>query len=126
MIDVGSADGFPEGSVEIVRVESHEIGIVRTNGVFYAIRNICPHQFGPVCEGLLRPLLVGADGRAGDLRCDRGRPVITCPWHGWEFFVDSGSAVWNEDYRVRTYPVTVVDGRVYVSLSPARASTAAA
>jgi nitrite reductase/ring-hydroxylating ferredoxin subunit len=117
MIEVGTEDSFPEGAVTIVEIDSREIGIIRMNGAFYALRNVCPHQFGPVCSGMLRPLLVGSESRAGELSCDHSRPVITCPWHGWEFFVDSGSAVWDENYKVRTYPVTVQDGRVYVTIS---------
>ena len=85
------------------------------NGSFYAIRNICPHQFGPVCNGTLRPLLVASGTGPRDLACDSSRPVITCPWHGWEFYVDSGRAVWSPGYRVRTYDVQVSDGRVYVN-----------
>jgi nitrite reductase/ring-hydroxylating ferredoxin subunit len=115
MIDVGSEESFADGAVKLVRVGAQEVGVVRWNGSFYAIRNICPHQFGPVCNGTLRPLLVASGTGPRDLACDSSRPVITCPWHGWEFYVDSGRAVWSPGYRVRTYDVQVSDGRVYVN-----------
>ena len=41
-------------------------------------------------------------------------PVIACPWHGWEFDVESGEAVWNPSQRIRTYPVDIAGGRVLV------------
>jgi nitrite reductase/ring-hydroxylating ferredoxin subunit len=121
MIDVGSEDSFDDGVVKLARVGAHEVGVVRWDGRFYAIRNICPHQFGPVCNGHVRPLLVASGTGPRDLSCDASRPVITCPWHGWEFYVDSGSAVWNPGYRVRTYGVQVSGGRVYVNASVDRA-----
>ena len=120
MIDVGSEDSFADGAVKLVRVGAQEVGVVRWNGSFYAIRNICPHQFGPVCAGTVRPLLVASGTGPRDLSCDESRPVITCPWHGWEFYVDSGSAVWNPGYRVRTYGVEVSEGRVYVNAPAGR------
>ncbi len=43
--------------------------------------------------------------------------VIRCPWHGWEFELATGRAMFNPDgMKVRTYPVRVVDDRVVVEL----------
>jgi 3-phenylpropionate/trans-cinnamate dioxygenase ferredoxin subunit len=120
MIDVGSEDSFTEGAVKLVKVGTHEVGVVRLKGKFYAIRNVCPHQLGPVCNGLLRPLLVASGQLAGDLSCDSERSVLTCPWHGWEFYVESGTAVWNDDYKLRTYPVSVENGRILVTAAGPR------
>jgi nitrite reductase/ring-hydroxylating ferredoxin subunit len=63
---------------------------------------------------------MAADGRPGTLALDDSKPVIACAWHGWEFDVRTGRAVWGKpSFRVRTYPVRVETGRVRVDLSTA-------
>jgi nitrite reductase (NADH) small subunit len=47
-------------------------------------------------------------------------PVIACPWHGWEFDVRTGVSLWDDHYRVRTYPAHVSNGRVLVDLRVTR------
>jgi len=42
------------------------------------------------------------------------RAVLHCPWHGWEFDVDSGYCLDDERMRVAVYPVRVEDGLVLV------------
>lgn len=37
---------------------------------------------------------------------------IICPWHHWAFDVNSGACPDADVYKVRTYEVRVVDGRV--------------
>src|SRR3982074_1043425 len=44
-----------EGGVRIVRADQVEIGVIRHSGKYYAYRNLCPHQGGPACEGLMMP-----------------------------------------------------------------------
>ena len=50
---VGRADEIPPGGRKIVRVAGRSIGVFNVNGQFYAIRNRCPHQGAPLCEGKL-------------------------------------------------------------------------
>ena len=88
--------------------------MIRWADKLYAVRNVCPHQSGPVCQGQLLPLLTAAEPGVTSLDRDAGQPVLACPWHGWEFGLDSGSAVWNARYRLRTYAIEVRDGRVLV------------
>jgi nitrite reductase/ring-hydroxylating ferredoxin subunit len=53
---------------------------------------------------------------AGVLEYDSDRLVLSCPWHGWEFDVETGRAIWDESYRAKTYATTVRDGRVLVEI----------
>ena len=58
---------------------------------------------------------------------DDTRPVLSCPWHGWQFDVATGKAVTNQRLRARTYavepksvPTYLVETdneRVYIDLS---------
>jgi nitrite reductase/ring-hydroxylating ferredoxin subunit len=57
---------------------------------------------------------------------DATRPVLSCPWHGWQFDVATGKAVTSLRLRARTYvverksvPTYLVetdDERVYIDL----------
>lgn len=113
-VDVGSVEDFGEGRPRIVEVGGREIGVVRWREELFALRNICPHQYGPMCRGHTMPLLTG-DADEGTIAADEDRPVVVCPWHGWEFDARTGRAAWGPStYRIKTYPVVVEDGRVLV------------
>ena len=91
MIDVGAVGDFPDRSVTLVRAGSREIGIVRWDDEVYAVSNICAHQRGPLCRGTLGARLTAA--APGELELDEETPVLACPWHGWEFDVRTGRAL---------------------------------
>lgn len=113
--DVGAADEFPENGVRLVEVEGRKIGVVRWSGGWYALRNLCPHQSGPLCAGPLGPKLVS--GTVGTVDLDPSVPVLVCPWHHWEFDARTGRALTSPDYRVATYTVEIEGGRVLVKLT---------
>jgi nitrite reductase/ring-hydroxylating ferredoxin subunit len=116
--DVGADDDFLEGRVRVVEAGGWEVGIVRWQGRFYAVRNVCPHEAGPVCRGLVKPHLVSGGG-PGLMGVDDDVPVLACPWHGWEFDVRDGRCLSGDERGVRTYPVSRENGRVLVDV-PAR------
>lgn len=115
--DVGAADGFRDGEMRVVRAGRIEVGVARLGRTFYALHNRCPHAGGPLCLGRLAPHVKAPIGAAGTIDLDRMRPVISCPWHGWEYDVATGRALMDPKLRVRTYPVVVEEGRVYVDTS---------
>jgi nitrite reductase/ring-hydroxylating ferredoxin subunit len=112
--DVGPVEAFPEGEVRVVSAGRREVGVTCWLGQLYAMRNVCPHQRGPVCRGWLTPRLTATAPGTMELRDEA--PVIACPWHGWEFDLRSGRALSDERYALRTYPVRVENGRVLVEL----------
>jgi nitrite reductase/ring-hydroxylating ferredoxin subunit len=114
-IDVGALEEFEDGSFRVLEAGGRQIGVVRYGDQLYALRNICPHQSAPVCAGRVLSSIPMGD-RVGVLEAGDGVPVVACPWHGWEFFVDTGQSVWDPKYRVRSYKVTVEDGRVLLEL----------
>jgi nitrite reductase/ring-hydroxylating ferredoxin subunit len=119
MIDVGPLAAFPERAIRIVAVDGVEVGVVRWDGEVFALRNVCPHEGAPVCRGRLGPQIV-AGGAPGQLAVDQTRPVLACCWHGWEFDVRTGRAVWGKPgYTVRTYPVEVVGDRICIDIDAA-------
>jgi nitrite reductase/ring-hydroxylating ferredoxin subunit len=42
---------LPPGAHTIVRVGRAEIGVFNVGGRFFALPNVCAHQFGPLCAG---------------------------------------------------------------------------
>ena len=47
-----------EGGVRVIQAGEVEIGVIRHGGKYYAYRNHCPHQGGPVCEGVRMPAVL--------------------------------------------------------------------
>jgi nitrite reductase (NADH) small subunit len=113
--DLGRPEDFAEDSTRILEVGGWDVGVVRWKGSIYALRNVCPHQAGPVCAGLVRPHLVSGGG-PGQMGVDEEVPILACPWHGWEFDVRTGECVSGDFRSVRTYPVRTEHGRVLVDL----------
>ena len=106
---VARADEIEEGGRMIVEVDGREIGIFRVDGKLYALRNHCPHRGGPLCTGEMLGFVESE--RPGDLRLDRSRAMLTCPWHGWEFDITTGQSYWNpRRSRARRFPVEQAAG----------------
>jgi nitrite reductase/ring-hydroxylating ferredoxin subunit len=117
--DIGRPEDFVDGTVRIVDVGGREVGVVRWGEEFFAVRNVCPHQAGPVCAGLVRPNIVSG-GRPGELAVDLAVPILACPWHGWEFDVRSGKSISGATQTVRTYAISVEGGRLTVDVPAGR------
>ena len=67
LILLGTFTDLPEGRARTVHVNGERIAVVRKDGALCAISNVCPHQNGPLGEGVVR------DG------------YLECPWHGYQF-----------------------------------------
>jgi nitrite reductase/ring-hydroxylating ferredoxin subunit len=93
-------------------VGGREIGVLRdgATGALHAVRNRCPHHGAPLCLGTVRDRLGG--GPAQYIAAERR--VLHCPWHGWEFDLDSGRCPEDVRMRVAVYPVKIESGRVLI------------
>jgi nitrite reductase (NADH) small subunit len=119
--DIGAAAEFVDRTIRTVGVNGREIGIVRWNGAMYAVNNLCTHQSGPVCSGILSGRLIAA--LPGEMDLDTSTPILACPWHGWEFDLRTGRALHDAQHRLRIFPVRVENGRVLVDIGPASNDT---
>jgi nitrite reductase/ring-hydroxylating ferredoxin subunit len=105
---VATVGEIPPGGRKIVTVERRSIGVFNVGGSFFALRNRCPHQGGPLCEGRLVPRLE-AD-LPGEFRQGPEPDILTCPWHGWEFDVRTGRSWCDPDgLRAGRYEAEIVD-----------------
>ncbi len=78
------------------------IALFRTSRGIFACDNRCPHQG----YALVR----------GDVTDSGGAGVLTCAWHNWKFELDTGRCRYGGE-NVRTYPVQVRDGQVFVDVA---------
>lgn len=126
---IGKTADLPVGERKIVKLEGRSIGVFNVNGTYYALRNICPHQGAPLCEGETSGLMFPS--KPGEYIYGREGEIVRCPWHGWEFDITNGKSIFNphkcwvrtyevtvegEDPEVETYDVTVESGHIVVHL----------
>lgn len=103
---VGTVGDMPPGSAKIVTVSGQSVGVFNVEGEYYALRNVCPHQGGPLCEGSLSGTTESDD--PSEVRWVKDGEIIRCPWHHWEFDVTTGRSLFNPNRRVRSYRTVVL------------------
>ncbi|HLH68542.1 MAG TPA: Rieske (2Fe-2S) protein [Candidatus Dormibacteraeota bacterium] len=107
---IAAVDEVKPGERLITMVAGRSIGVFNVDGVFYAIRNRCPHQGAELCLGRV----VAPPARSplpGSFEREEGPPFLQCPWHGWEFDLSTGRSWFDPArVRVRAYPVDVRAG----------------
>lgn len=113
---VGPADAFPPGTHRVVRAGKAEVGVFNVGGTFYALPNICPHQFGPLCAGPVGGTLVCTAKTGWKHEWARDGEILTCPWHGLEFDIATGRCLASAKFRLRRYAVVVEEGLIKVTL----------
>jgi nitrite reductase (NADH) small subunit len=110
--DVCAVDALVDGGVTAIHVAGRPAAAVRLGERVYVLGARCPHRGGPLVAGKVTHHLSG--DCPGEIRVDRERPVVACPWHGWEFGLTDGRALADPKYGVRVYDVEVRDRRVLV------------
>lgn len=114
-------DEFKPGDREIVVVGTTQVGVVNVDGNYYAIENVCAHQYGQICQeakisGRLEAEYKGPGERIDEFFSDE--PVIACPEHGWEYDLTTGEHCGDSGVCLRTFEVIVSDGDVFVEEQP--------
>lgn len=103
---VATVDEIPLGGRKIVEVAGRSVGVFNIGGEFFALRNTCPHQGGPLCSGRLTGFVSARV--PGEYTYTRQGEILRCPWHGWEFDVKTGQSWFDPaTTRVRSYKVSV-------------------
>jgi MocE subfamily Rieske [2Fe-2S] domain protein len=100
----GNAIDFDDEDIEQVKVGSLAIAVYRAKGKFYATQDLCTHERAYLSDGIL-------------IDC-----VVECPFHQGRFDVRNGKAMSAPAFvPLKTYPLKVVDGKIYVQVSRADA-----
>ena len=74
-----------------------------SRGEWYATQNMCPHK----------KAFVLSRGLIGDTN---GTPKVACPLHKKTFSLETGECLSDAEYKIKTFPVKVEEGNVYLDL----------
>lgn len=97
-VRVACLSDIPPGTGKEVVVGDRVIAVYNVDGKFYAIDGICPHAGGPLGDGALTG------------------PVVTCPWHGWQFDVRTGRHCLTPQIQQSCYPCRAAGDDVLIDL----------
>ena len=99
-VRAGTLEELRNRGCTVVTGGGHTIAVFHHQGQVYAVDNRCPHMGFPLERGTVR------DG------------ILTCHWHHARFDLSSGGTFDPFADDVPTFPVSVVDGEVWVNPSP--------
>ncbi len=99
--DVAAEADLFEGAGMAVRPHGHDIALFKLEEGVYAVDNLCTHGHAKLCDGFV-------DGYQ-----------VECPYHQALFDLRDGSVTCGPATEpVRSWPVKVEGGRVYLKLQP--------
>ena len=99
-LDVAASDAIADGKAVEVVVGDQILAIFRVDGKLHAMDGMCAHQGGPIAEGVVES------------------GCVTCPWHGWQYELDTGIQTINRQPLQQIYDVREQAGSVQVLLHP--------
>jgi nitrite reductase (NADH) small subunit len=113
---VCKADQLKRGQLLEVRLDRLNLVVARgRDGNYHVLRNTCAHQGAPLSAGMLEPMVVS--DKPGCYAISEGKDVLRCPWHAYEYDIDTGRSPSDPDrMRVKSYPVSVENGEVKVEI----------
>ena len=97
-VNLIEATAVPTGQAAEVVANGRIFAVFNVDGQFRVIDGICPHAGGPLGKGMLRG------------------HIVTCPWHGWQFNVESGHHCLNQRLCQKTYDSRVENNQVVIDL----------
>ena len=92
-IRAGTVEQLKERGCMVVTGGGHAIAVFHHEGEVYAVDNRCPHMGFPLDRGSVK------DG------------ILTCHWHHARFDLSSGGTFNPFADDVRSFPVSLVEGR---------------
>lgn len=99
LVKVAKCSDVPdEGRGLVVATFGRQIAIFKVGEQFHALDNRCLHEGASLADGSLE----GA--------------CVTCPWHGWQYDVISGTCRHNPRLKLRIFPTRVEGDDILVEL----------
>ncbi len=100
----GNAADFEDEDVEQLWIGKLAVAVYRAKGQFYATQDLCTHEHAYLSDGVV-------------VDC-----IVECPFHQGRFDIRTGKAIGPPVIEpLETYPIKVVDGRLYVRVTEAQA-----
>jgi nitrite reductase (NADH) small subunit len=114
-IRVGAADDVRREGCRVVDVAGRPVGIISVGASFFAVADRCPHMGASMCAGSLSGTMLPSEPQEHEYGMDQR--VLRCPWHGWEFDLETGRSLLEpRRYGLKTYEVTEDEGELVLHL----------
>ncbi|MFN6519566.1 MAG: NifU family protein [Nostoc sp. CreGUA01] len=97
-IKVATQELVPESSVLAVQLAGTSLILYRQGVKFSCYRNACAHLGNPLQEG----------------KVENG--ILTCPYHGFQYNLETGECLTVPDVSLQSYPVKIKGDKVFVKL----------
>ncbi|QDM20777.1 Rieske 2Fe-2S domain-containing protein [Tardiphaga sp. vice154] len=112
----GRSTDLEAGDRILVEHKDQHSGVLRAKGVLHAFFNLCPYQGSPACEGVLvhKPEEIIAEDRSYQGMRFTEDLHLVCPWHGWEFNVETGRCADDGKHGLRKFAIVEREGDIYV------------
>jgi 3-phenylpropionate/trans-cinnamate dioxygenase ferredoxin subunit len=111
-------DEIEPGTVRGFRAGKRRVAAARLDdGTLRVVADPCPHQAARMSLGCIERMWVS--DTQGTHERSESRNVLLCPWHGFEFDLETGGdpcVPGRPDLRLKTYRVEVEDDEVVVYL----------
>ena len=98
LFTVARVEDVPPGTARAFKASDRELALFNLDGEFYATQGRCLHLKGPLGDGELEG------------------PVVTCPWHGYQYDVRTGENEFDRALQLETFEAVVEDGEIKVVL----------
>ncbi len=95
-VKVAEVGEISPGGSKIFLHNRRELAIFNCEDGFYCIDNSCPHQAGPLNEGILQ----------GE--------IVMCPWHAWQVNIRTGEVLYFPNMCVKTFQCKEEEDGIYV------------
>ncbi|HEU0236811.1 MAG TPA: Rieske (2Fe-2S) protein, partial [Candidatus Limnocylindrales bacterium] len=106
-----------DGRRVMVRIDERDVFVFERDGRFYAFENVCRHMGGPVGEGILIgkvEAVLDDEQRLLHERFSTQEIHLVCPWHGWEYDIETGECAANRRLKLRRYEAVQRGEDIYV------------
>ncbi len=98
MRKVATKSQIEAGTCKAFEAIGRTIVVHNVDGEFFATSSQCPHQGGPLGDGIV-------DGK-----------TVTCPWHAWQFDLVTGEATYNPGFKIDCFKVELQDDDILVEV----------
>ena len=101
MVKIAKVSDFAHTKLKSFKVLARPVGIFKEpDGSFRAMEVGCKHENADLTTGQIR------DG------------VVTCPWHGWKYDLNTGECLWGSTACLRPYAIKIEGDDIFISLRP--------
>lgn len=88
----------PAGEAGEFMVHGRALCVANVDGVIAVLDGVCPHEGGPLGEGII----------------EEGR--VVCPWHAYAYDVRTGTTEQDPDLKVEVLEAKIEEGELRVKL----------